>query len=219
MFGVPGGHLRLHGQQRLSRPGGPPPVHETQEERAGRCPDVPKLPGFFLPADSQPFDAATVTKTPLVFAAAIQECCEPLACSPKTPHPVFYFLDFQIKTEATLDEEMTPFASDPLDDVSYCGVALGTPFPIHVCYFDRKQDGVQSRVIGGDTSLGELVPNANNATLPWEALESHGLRQRCVAVVCESPNAMLGGLDCCPQNTPEVSGLRELLEGIFIATD
>lgn len=188
-----------------------------------------KLLGCFLPADCQSFDAAA-TATPLGFAAAVlQDCCEPLAGSPglpKTPDPVLDVLGLRIKTEVRLDEASAPFALDhgvdPLDSVPYCGVGLGageagTPFPIQIRYFDWKRGGVQSRVIGVEAPLGELAPSAT--ALAREALENHGLRQRCVAVVGESLNAMLGGLGCCTQGPAEASGLRELLEGVFIATD
>ncbi|KAM6225612.1 uncharacterized protein M6G45_017781 [Spheniscus humboldti] len=188
-----------------------------------------KLPGCFLPADCQSFDAAA-TATPLGFAAAVlQDCCEPLAGSPglpTTPDPVLDVLGLQIKTEARLDEALAPFALDHgvdlLDSVPYCGVALGageagTPFPIQIRYFGWKRGGVQSRVIGVEAPLGELAPSAT--ALAWEALESHGLWQQCVAIVGESPSAMLGGLGCCSQGPAEASGLRELLEGVFIATD
>lgn len=192
---------------------------------------VAKLPGCFLPANCQPFDAAATAaaaaETPLGFPAAVlEDCCEPLAGLPKTPDPVLDVLGLQIKTEVGLDEALAPFTldhgMDPLDGVPYCGVALGageagTPFPIQIRYFDWKRGGVQSRVIGVEPPPAELSPGA--AALAWEALENHGLRQRCVAIVGESPNAMLGGLGCCTQSPAEVSGLRELLEGVFVATD
>ncbi|XP_072703694.1 uncharacterized protein [Ciconia boyciana] len=194
---------------------------------------VAKLPGCFLPADCQPVDAAAATtaaKTPLGFATAVfQDWCEPLAGSPgfsKTPDPVLDVLGLQIKTEVRLDEALAPFALDCgvdlLDGIPYCGVALGagnagTSFPTQICYFDWKQGGVQSRVIGVEPLPGELAPGAT--VLAWEALESHGVRQWCVAIVGESRNTMLGGLGCCTQGPAEVSSLQQLLEGVFIATD
>ncbi|XP_063174701.1 uncharacterized protein LOC134507756 [Chroicocephalus ridibundus] len=190
---------------------------------------VPPVPDCFLPADCQPFNATaaatTVTESPLGFTA-LQDGYEPLAGSPKTPDPIFDILGLQIKTEVRLDGGLTPFPShprvDPLDGVPYCGVSLGvckagTPFPIQIRSFDWKRGGVQSRVIGVDSPPGELTPSGT--ALAWEALESRGLRQRCVALVGESPSAMLGGLGGCGRGPVEASGLRELLEGVFIATD
>ncbi|GAB0202178.1 hypothetical protein GRJ2_002683400 [Grus japonensis] len=191
-----------------------------------------KLPGCFVPADCQPFnaDAATDAETSSSFAAdVLQDFSEPLAGSPtlpKTPDPVLDVVGLQIKAEARPDEALAPFTLDcgvdPLDGVPYFGVALGageagTPFSIRIHYFDWKQGGMQSRVIGVESPQGELASSA--AMLAWEALESHGLQQRCVAVVGESPNAMLGGLGCCTQGPAEASGLQELLEGVFVATD
>ncbi|XP_032854311.1 uncharacterized protein LOC116963019 [Tyto alba] len=193
---------------------------------------VAKLPGCFLPTDYQPFDAAAATaaETPLGFpAAALQGCCEPLPAVPglpKTPDPVLDVLGLQIKTEVRLDEALAPFTLDcgvdMLDGIPYCGVALGagdggTSFPIQIRYFDWKRGGVQSRAVGVEAPPGELAPGA--AALVREVLESHGLRQRCVAIVGESPNTMLGGLGRCSQGLAEAAGLRELLEGVFIATD
>lgn len=126
--------------------------------------------------------------------------------------------------EARLDEVLAPFVLDcgvdPLDGVPYCGMApgtseAGTPFPIQIRSFGWKRGGLQSRVMGVQPPLGELVPPHRHG----KALERHRVRQRCVAIVGESPSAMLGGLGSCTQGTAEASGLQELLEGVFIATN
>ncbi|XP_068779569.1 uncharacterized protein [Struthio camelus] len=191
-----------------------------------------KLASCFLPADCQPFDVAA--ENALGFPTTVlQDCCDSLASSPglaKMPEPGVDVLGLQIKTEARLEEALAPFGldrgvGDPLDGVPFCGVALavsasdgGTPFPIQIRYFDWKRGGLQTRVMAVEPEPGEPAPAAAAAVLAWEILERHGLRQKCVAIVGDSRNAMFGGLG--PAEGPvDVPGLRELLKGAFIATD